>query len=72
MDRVRREFLKLAGAATLVAPAMLTRDAWSAMGPISAAGAGTIWTPYPKKMPHWVKRKNVIIVIVRPGPGSRF
>jgi polygalacturonase len=43
MDRVRREFLKLAGAATLVAPAMLTRDAWSAMGPISAAGAGTIF-----------------------------
>jgi polygalacturonase len=43
MDWVRREFLKLAGAATLVAPAMLARGARSAIAPIPAAGAGTIF-----------------------------
>jgi polygalacturonase len=43
MDWIRREFLKLAGAATLVAPAMLSRGARSAIAPIPSAGAGTVF-----------------------------
>src|SRR6266446_2179715 len=43
MDWIRREFLKLAGAATLVAPAMLLRGARSAIAPIPSAGAGTVF-----------------------------
>ena len=43
MDWIRREFLKLAGAATLVAPAMLARGARSAIAPIPSAGAGTVF-----------------------------
>jgi polygalacturonase len=43
MEWVRREFLKLAGAATLVAPAMLARGARSAIAQIPAAAAGTVF-----------------------------
>jgi polygalacturonase len=43
MDGFRREFLKLSGAATLVAPAMLARGARSAIAPIPAAGVGTVF-----------------------------
>ena len=42
MDWIRREFLKLAGIATLVAPAMLSRGARSAIAPIPGAAAGTV------------------------------
>ena len=43
MDHIRREFLKLAGIATLVAPAMLSRGARSAIAPMPGAGAGTVF-----------------------------
>ena len=43
MDEIRREFLKLAGIATLVAPAMLSRGARSAIAPIPSAGGGTVF-----------------------------
>src|SRR5438477_10910299 len=43
MDWIRRDFLKLAGVATLVAPAMLSRGARSAIAPIPGAGAGTVF-----------------------------
>src|SRR5437870_5268906 len=38
MDHIRREFLKLAGIATLVTPAMLSRGARSAIAPMPGAG----------------------------------
>jgi polygalacturonase len=43
MEHIRREFLKLAGIATLVAPAMLSRGARSAIAPIPGAGASTVF-----------------------------
>src|SRR5215471_16196808 len=43
MDQIRREFLKLAGIATLVAPAMLSRGARAAIAPLPVAGAGTVF-----------------------------
>jgi polygalacturonase len=43
MDQIRREFLKLAGIASLVAPAMLSRGARSAIAPIPSAGGGTVF-----------------------------
>ena len=43
MDWVRREFLKLGGIATLVAPAMLSRGARSAIAPMPSAGTGTVF-----------------------------
>jgi polygalacturonase len=43
MDEFRREFLKLAGIAALVAPAMLRQGARSAIAPIASAGAGTVF-----------------------------
>src|SRR6516162_3178711 len=43
MDQIRREFFKLATIVTLVAPAMLSRGARSAIAPIPAAGAGTVF-----------------------------
>src|SRR6516225_8226775 len=43
MDQIRREFFKLAAIVTLVAPAMLSRGARSAIAPIPAAGAGTVF-----------------------------
>src|SRR3954468_16048001 len=39
MDWIRRDFLKLAGIATLVAPVMLSRGARSAITPVPGAGA---------------------------------
>ena len=41
MDQIRREFLKLAGIVTLVAPAMLSRGARSAIVPLP--GVGTVF-----------------------------
>ncbi len=43
MDQIRREFLKLAGVASLVAPATLSRGAWSAIAPLPGAQAGTVF-----------------------------
>jgi polygalacturonase len=43
MDHIRREFLKLAGIATLVAPEMLSRGARAAIAPLLGAGAGTVF-----------------------------
>ena len=43
MDHIRPEFLKLAGIATLVAPAMLSRGARSAIAPMPGLGAGTVF-----------------------------
>ena len=43
MDQIRREFLKLAGMVTLVAPAMLSRGARSAIAPLPGAGTGTVF-----------------------------
>ena len=42
MDQIRREFLKLAGIVTLVAPAMLSRGARSPIAPLPGA-AGTVF-----------------------------
>src|SRR6266446_6821768 len=43
MDWIRREFLKLAGIVTLVAPAMLSRGARSAIAPLPGAGTGIVF-----------------------------
>src|SRR5215472_745386 len=43
MDQIRREFLKLAGIVTLVAPAMLSRGARSAIAPLPGAQTGTVF-----------------------------
>jgi polygalacturonase len=43
MDWIRREFLKLAGVATLVAPGMLSRGARSAAAPMPSAAADTVF-----------------------------
>src|SRR5215468_5310252 len=43
MDQIRRDFLKLAGIVTLVAPAMLSRGARSAIAPPPGAGADTVF-----------------------------
>src|SRR5215831_1819018 len=43
MDQIRREFLKLAGIVSLVAPAMLSRGARSATAPLPGAGADTVF-----------------------------
>src|SRR3981189_3474706 len=43
MDHIRRELLKLAGIATLVAPAMLSRGARSAIAPMPGVGAGIVF-----------------------------
>jgi polygalacturonase len=43
MDQIRREFLKLAGIVTLVAPTMLSRGARSAIAPLASGRAGTVF-----------------------------